>query len=156
LIAELTSGRLGKRYTELAEYIEGYLEEDATCSEPSFAKRFKDLMAAEVADAMDSSGKILRLACLVNGPSHRGGSYAGIFLCDDNNGEYAFTASHEARNVGDLDKHVLLEVSVSNYHAGRPRLLTRRWVNGLYFFGRQPRIIVVFPWPEALVSCRSS
>ncbi|KAJ9664587.1 hypothetical protein H2201_005099 [Coniosporium apollinis] len=159
LVAELASGRQGRPYTALAEDLDNYLKEDVRLSdehEPSFSKRFKDWMTGELVQAMGLKGKILRLACLVDGlPTKAYSPYSGIFVCDtgeDGTAKYTFTASCPAAGIlGDIDKHVSLEVDLrGSTKEDFPRLFTKRWVNGLYFFEGCPRRKVVFPWPASL------
>ena len=78
--------------------------------------------------------------------------------------EFVFTDSRaedpgsEAHDPNDLDQHVSLEVRVENLdeitelveQAEEPRLRVQRWLTGLCFFRRQPRIPAVFPWPSNL------
>ncbi|EON65863.1 hypothetical protein W97_05105 [Coniosporium apollinis CBS 100218] len=159
LVAELASGGQGRQYTALAEDLDNYLKEDVRLSDehkPSFSKRFKDCMAGELVEAIRSKGKILRLACLVNQlPTEEYSPYSGIFACDigeDGTAGYVFTASRPAGgDFGDIDKHVSLKVDLrSSTKEGFPRLFTKRWVNGLYFFEGRRRRKVVFPWPASL------
>ena len=65
---------------------------------------------------------------------------------------YVFTSSCPAgENSGDIDKHVSLEVDLrGSVSEDRPRLITKRWVNGLCFFDGCRRRDVVFPWPASL------
>ncbi|KAI0541779.1 hypothetical protein GGR58DRAFT_386615 [Xylaria digitata] len=55
----------------------------------------------------------------------------------------------------DIDKHVSIEVDYDHIAGGRgrprlPRLFTKCWVHGLYFFYGCPMQDVVFPWPTTL------
>jgi hypothetical protein len=154
-------GELGKRYTSLAEDIDSFLKEDADLEDERFSKQYKDLMAEEVIQAI-RDGKDLRLACLVQiNPKQQSKNvpspYRGIFV-GETSGEwegvpsYVFTASCPAsENSSEIDKHVSLEVdwqgSASN---NQPRLITKRWINGLCFFDGCSRQKVVFPWPASM------
>jgi hypothetical protein len=157
----LESGEHGKRYMGLANDIDSFLKEDAHLEDERFSKQHKDLMAEEVIQAM-RDGKRLRLACLVP-INHKQQSknvhspYRGIFVSEAG-GEwegvpsYVFTASCPAsENPSEIDKHVSLEVDWrGSASENRPRLITKRWINGLCFFDGCPRRKVVFPWPASM------
>ena len=157
----LKSGKHGKRYTGLAKDIDSFLKEDAHLEGESFSKQYKDLMAEEVIQAIED-GKGLRLACLVpidhkQQSKSKSGPYRGIFVSDaggESEGvpSYVFTASCSAsKNSGEIDKHVSLEVDLQGSASeNRPRLITRRWINGLCFFNGCPQRKVVFPWPASM------
>lgn len=71
---------------------------------------------------------------------------------------YAFTAwsgrsDDSDKNVEEsqLDKYVSLEVAMDEERAnGIPLLRTKRWLNGLCFFGREAEMDVTFAWPPGL------
>jgi len=157
LANDLNSGRFGSRYTDLADGVGNYLDEDRNSADRTFSRWYKDLMAEEVVGAM-RGGKELRLACLVqvskNGQPGRANSpYRGIFVTEASSGRkeksasYIFTASCPAKgNSDDIDKHISLEVDwQSSTNKGLPLLITKRWVSGLCFFDKYPRQDVVFP-----------
>lgn len=158
LATELASGRQGKHYRALAKHLNRYLGEDAQLSEkykPSFSKRFKDWMAGELVKAMCSRSKTLRLASIVNGLSNEAyRPYSGVFIGDAAKSvteRYVFTSS--CPGEGDFSapgKHVSLEVDLRGpTRGGLPQLITKTWINGLYFFEGCPRRDVVFPWPAS-------
>lgn len=107
-------------------------------------------MAREVIYAMREQGKVLRLAYL-----GEKSPYSGIFVCDGNDAgiEYVFTAYRQSKGgVGEIDKHISLGVEWLNLKVreGSPALMTKKWVNGLCFAGKNDKMEVVFPWLESL------
>jgi hypothetical protein len=161
LANSLNSGEHGGRYTHLADDIDSFLEQDARLEGGHFSKQYKDLMAEEVIQAI-IDGKSLRLACLVLiNPEQQSeetcSPYRGIFVSEAG-GEwervpsYVFTASCPAgESPSEIDKHVSLEVDWPGSESkNRPRLITKRWINGLCFFDGYPRRKVVFPWPPSM------
>jgi hypothetical protein len=152
LAHELGTGVHGRRYETLADNLRRYLAREKR-SKHSFVDEYMRWMADEVFGGMMGQGKVLRLGCLV-GYSDKGSSYRGIFVCEAKNQapEYIFTASsHAKRILGDVHKHVSLEVEVLDPNSkGLLELITRRWVNGLYFADGEKKRKVLFPWPEAL------
>ncbi|EXM14529.1 hypothetical protein FoTM2_017029 [Fusarium oxysporum f. sp. vasinfectum] len=73
-------------------------------------------------------------------------------------GCYAFTSIHRNQQgqqgfeYNDLNKQISLEVDCYFGESGRwiPRVYTKRWMHGLFFFhGCSPRS-VIFPWPASL------
>jgi hypothetical protein len=160
LVGALRSGALRSRHEFLAHEIKIYLREDEDPNNDNFSKQYKDLMAEEVVEAM-RVGKDLHLASLVcQGESKDVWSpYRGIFIDEpgeEREGErYAFTASRPAsvEDEEDIHKHVSLEVEWQDPESkGPPRLITKKWINGLLFFDGCSRRNVVFPWPAALVT----
>ncbi|KAI4151690.1 MAG: hypothetical protein LQ340_003362 [Diploschistes diacapsis] len=157
LASELGSGSHGRQYVDLAEHLHVYLEEDAILSEEdnlSLAKRFKDWMASKVASAIDSSRKVLYLACLTDGSDQASSSYSGIFVgngTDVQPPRYIFTASKPGCGFGDIGRHVSLEVNIQGLtDEGYPRLFARDWIYGLCFYTGAKKNHMVFPWPKAL------
>jgi hypothetical protein len=159
LIATLTSRKLTRQYNSLANDLENYLRKDSALSngaKPSFAKKYKDLMARELVRAMQPErNKLLQLACMVGEPTKQYSPYSGIFVVNRNSGgspKYVFTSSRPARTTfGDTEKHVSLAVDWRGYTEGQtPRLFTRTWMNGICFFTGCPTREVLFPWPSCL------
>jgi hypothetical protein len=152
LADELGTGVHGRRYETLADHLLRYLHREKR-SKHSFVDQYMFWMASEVFGAMVGQGKVLRLGCLV-GSSNKDSSYRGIFVCEakDQGPKYIFTASSQSKgNLGDVHKHVSLQVEVLNPNSkGLPVLITKKWVNGLYFTSGEKRRKVLFPWPEAL------
>lgn len=156
LIRELKTGEHGACYDPLALELEDYLDTVTQSSGNSltFADRYKNLMAVELAEAIES-GKRLRLGCLVD-KRH----YTAVFVDDDiwRDGvpEYIFTSSRPVRDHDswrDLDKYVSLKVTFPDHmRQGRPRLFIDKWVNGLLFFKGCQTQKVLFPWPASLRS----
>jgi hypothetical protein len=164
LAMKLKSGHYGKRYEEIANDIFRYLDQDNRYESDNFPKKYKDLMAEGVVEAIRTR-KMLRLACIVpldyQNPRKAYAPYRGIFVSetnetskrwDEQQPSYVFTASclaHE--NKDNIDRHVSLEVEWRNStKKGWPRLVIKRWINGLCFFDGCRRQNVVFPWPKSL------
>jgi len=158
LVNELASGKHGKKYKTLARDINKFLHEDAALEDDAdFVKQYKDLMAEVLVQAIDD-GKKLRLALpiLQKGQAQRmHRPYRGIFIADsseilnDKWQSYVFTASKYSRHT---TNYVSLEVNWNgSTSSGLPRVITRRWINGLCF-DRYPPVDVVFPWPASLAS----
>jgi hypothetical protein len=145
LAHELGIGIYGRRYETLADDILHYLKD-------SFAEKYMYWMAGEVFYAMTDPGKVLRLGCLVGGSKNEHPPYRGIFICDTNDQgpEYVFTAYRQSRrDSGEIDKNVSLGVELLNPNAeGLPELITKKWVNGLYFASGWERRKVLLPWLE--------
>jgi hypothetical protein len=152
LAHELGTGVHGRRYETLADNLLRYLAREKR-SKHSFADKYMRWMAKDVFGAMIDQGKVLRLGCLV-GSSSKGSAYCGIFVCEakDQAPEYIFTASSPSKRIlGDLHKHVSLEVEVLNPNSkGLPELITGKWVNGFYFTSGEKKRNVLFPWLDAL------
>ncbi|KAF4635684.1 hypothetical protein G7Y89_g2411 [Cudoniella acicularis] len=149
LAHELGSGVYGRSYKILADNLLYYLDEEKQ-SKDSFAKQYMYWMASEIVHAMTDPRKVLRLGCLVGRPNNTGAPYRGIFVCDanDQSFEYIFTTSRQSSgNWGEIDKHVSLGVELLNPNAeGVPELITKKWVNGLYFASGWEKRKVLFPW----------
>ncbi|KAI1264159.1 heterokaryon incompatibility protein-domain-containing protein [Xylariaceae sp. FL1019] len=143
---------------------------------------WREWMVDEIERAL-LEGKALRLASLVD--TKRGGHdmpYGAVFVGEDSNDwqdeknetgaqspppRYAFTSVASARKprMGDLQKHVSLEVeiewpgtdsdqsSADNHEekASLPKLYIKRWINGLCFAKDEPQRAVIFPWPADLL-----
>lgn len=143
-----------QRYRTVADNLDDYLHEDAEYP-PSSAKQYMDLMAEEVVEAIRNR-KTIHLGCQVGCNSCR-----GVFVTNSalETPSYVFTAWGPARSrrkalgvtrVGMLlKKHVSLEVEATNLE-DLPRLKTKRWMNGLCFFDRDPARDVIFPYPKSL------
>lgn len=130
---------------------EMWKDEDTT-----FSKDHKDLMAEEVVQAMDDRYSCrLRLGSSVSqGHTHSG---RGIFIREAGHSwkkekAYVFTAvCPPDKSIDELGKYVSLEVELLGWSEEGPRLIIKRWVNGLVFFDKCSPINVVFPWPKSLV-----
>ena len=137
-------GQMG--YGDLSKDLRDYLDEDAQSSKSVYpSKQYKDFMAEKIVQAM-GKGRPIYLGRLSGSNLYR-----GIFIhkrCRKQklNESYAFTAWSCAQDLVDgkpternVDKFVSLEVEVDRYTSdGAPRLTTKRWMNGLCFFNRQP------------------
>jgi Heterokaryon incompatibility protein (HET) len=169
----LKSRKFVARCELLAASIDSFLKDDMVQKSVTFSKQYKNVMANEIVEAM-KVGKKLCLAYLVQGPHQpldtSRDRYRGLFVskedleepgkeCKGESGgrpggepSYVFTASQPAGNSPrDIDKHVSLEVELQGLtDRSQPRLITTRWINGLYFFDGCPRQNVVFPWPYSL------
>ncbi|KAI1779479.1 hypothetical protein F4818DRAFT_141714 [Hypoxylon cercidicola] len=120
---------------------------------------WRQWMTDEVEEAL-LEGKALRLGRLVH-PKYRGedAAYRAVFVGDADDSwdervaSYAFTCARPARSdtLGDIYKHVSLEVDAEFPERAAPRLYVRRWLNGLCFFEGAPQRDVLFPWPPALL-----
>ncbi|KAL5315263.1 hypothetical protein ACEPPN_017915 [Leptodophora sp. 'Broadleaf-Isolate-01'] len=155
LAYELKTGTYGSCYETLADKFLLYLDEEKK-SKGSFAEEYMFWMASEVFRAMMDPRQALRLGCLVDGSSNKNMPYRGIFVCDadedEQSPEYVFTASRQSTGkLGEIDKHISLEVGLLNPKAkGLPKLIAKRWINGLYFASGRERRKVVFPWMDVL------
>jgi hypothetical protein len=150
---ELANGLYGRSYEAVGEDLLRYLKQEKT-SQDTFVEPYRSWMADEVFRAMEDPRKVLRLGCLANGSNNQGTFYHGIFVCEakDQGPEYIFTSSSQSEGkLGDINKHVSLEVDLLNPTSnGLPELITKKWVNGLYFTRRLKARKVLFPWPEFL------
>ncbi|XXH01562.1 hypothetical protein Hte_007922 [Hypoxylon texense] len=128
----------------------------STSRSQTFSQGWMIEMASVLADAIDR-GKTLCTAHMVGSRKHR-----AIFIVDQHfeDRRYVFTSIRSKKedsrwsDFNDVDKHVSLEVDLANpedlYRGKRvPKLFTKRWINGLCFFGG-PLRNVVFPWPKSL------
>ncbi|RMZ67761.1 Heterokaryon incompatibility [Pyrenophora seminiperda CCB06] len=121
-------------------------------------------MASSVVDAMDT-GKYLQLARPIGGSLDlgRGVPYRAILVWDRNDlqsvgSTYVFTSWSRTnkRNKGIMEtrkiaKYVSLVVYVDEgVGNGAVRLKSKRWINGLCFFGGEKKFPFVFEWPESL------
>ena len=142
LANDLNSGKYGSHYTGIAKDISNHLNEMLDLDEERFSKRCKDLMADEVIRAI-RVGKRLRLAHLVHAIHTRQSKYVhspyrGIFISESGEeweeNSYIFTALCRGRSPGDTNKIVSLKVSYNGLaRNGLPQLITKRWMNGLFF-----------------------
>jgi hypothetical protein len=154
LIWTLKSGELDSKYLVLAAYLENYLKEDAATTISNASKEFKDCMASEIIEAM-KSGEMLRLASVVDGQSPKSSSsYCGIFVNSTvRDSQYVFTSWSRPDTPPQMGKHVSLRVTLEGYtEDGVPCLVTRGWINGLFFFHSNEGQTVVFPWPASFTT----
>ncbi|KAI8961838.1 heterokaryon incompatibility protein-domain-containing protein [Daldinia sp. FL1419] len=125
---------------------------------------WRKYMANEIKDALEE-GKALRLGCLID-PRYgaEDSPYSAVFVGDSHDDwedetedTYAFTSYqfYKQDMPGYVEKHVSLEVDVEwparDGPEGRPRLYTKRWLNGLCFFEGARTEHVLFPWHPALL-----
>ncbi|KAH8819812.1 heterokaryon incompatibility protein-domain-containing protein [Xylogone sp. PMI_703] len=137
-------------YKKLAKELYSYLEQEKW-PRNTFSKDYKYWMANEACHAMDDPGKVLRLGCLVDGCSTKHSSYSGIFICDRDDQEltHIFTAWRGPDDPDTIPKHVSMEVDLLDTRGrGLPRLITKKWVNGLCFTTGESTMEVLFPWPR--------
>ncbi|KAI0441014.1 heterokaryon incompatibility protein-domain-containing protein [Xylaria telfairii] len=164
-ILSLLANRIGKlKYRKLSEDIRTCVKNYDSNKPKSFAKAYQGHMAEELATAI-GKGRSIQLAGLWN-PSDDYSPYCGIFICNNSEPnetlEYVFTASQEKAagddksHPNDIDRHVSMEVDCDVNTGGLPFLRTRRWIHGLCFFYRCPRINVVFPWPTSVTKIQGS
>lgn len=141
-------------HESLADELFSYLDEERG-QKDTLAKEYKYWMASEIYNTLKNPEKVLRLACLIDTSNNEHSPYLGIFVCDADvkpEPAYVFTAWRQSKGeLGDIDKYVSLEVELLNPNAkGIPQLVTKRWINGLYFAFGQKNTKVVFPWMEIL------
>ncbi|KAI0903615.1 heterokaryon incompatibility protein-domain-containing protein [Ustulina deusta] len=139
------------RQRDLAERLDAFLEDNySSDGQPlTFSREWQIRMANLVALAIDE-GTTLCTAYLINGPQ----TGCAIIITEQVN-QFFFTAFAPGRDdsdkfdSNDVDKHVSIEVACGNL-APLPKLYTKRWVHGLFFFRQCSRQEVVFPWPPTL------
>lgn len=153
-LRQLSAELRKQRYKTVADDLDDYLHEDAEYP-PSSAKQYKDLMAEKVVEAIRNR-RTIHLGCQMGCSSYR-----GVFVTNSalETPSYVFTAwgpagsrrnaLSETRAGMLLKKHVSLEVDATNLE-DLPRVKTKRWINGLCFFGGDPARDVVFPYPKSL------
>ena len=111
-------------------------------------------MASEVHSAMTDPRQALHLGCLASGSENEHAPYRGIFVCDanDQGPDFVFTAySQSSGGFGEIDKHVSLGVKILSPNTHElPELITKKWVNGLYFASGWDKRVVLFPWQDCL------
>jgi len=141
---------------QLIRYLYKYLDEDdcETASKRSTLKPYQNLMVGSIIKAIEENTPI-RLGRL-EGRTY----YSGIFVGEEGLGgiknRCMFTAwkpaGHNGKGMtaaaaGYVDSHVSLMVDRVNDLGRKPCLVTRKWVNGLCFWGDAPPTKVIFPWP---------
>ena len=153
LADQLKYRRLGSRYNHLAAKLRGYLAEDAAAKIPSAAKDFKDCMAREVIEAMQSRKPITMALVMDLQQPKRHSPYSGLVIGDDwGPREYIFTSWGRAGTFSNIGRHVCLGVNMHGCtEDGLAKVTTNKWVNGLFFFDNVESQPVVFPWPTSFV-----
>ncbi|KAE8152771.1 heterokaryon incompatibility protein-domain-containing protein [Aspergillus avenaceus] len=150
----LGTGDSGAAHEQLAQDLNNYVDHeprDRRRADLPFSDRYKGWMATKVVNAMDTPGS-LRLGCLSRSP------YRGVFVdeegWDQDQDTYVFTAMRPGKLSPDgVAKHVSLEVILSGHTSGGlPKLIVKRWINGLVFFDGYPMAKVVFPWPKSFIT----
>jgi hypothetical protein len=152
----LDSGQEGMQYHELAKKLRLFTQRDKNSydAQQTFAKRYMDLMARKIIDAMYSETQILCLGRLVDGFfGSECSSYTGIFVVEarHENPSYIFTSLSPAGDgLRQINKHVSLLVSpVGTQASYPPNMIARQWVSGLCFFSERTKIDVMFSWPKS-------
>jgi hypothetical protein len=144
-----------KKGSKLRKELHSYLNEDLKLqrapakTSQRVVKRYKDLMANEVCNAIEN-GEPLYLAT-IDGTDAEKAIFVGLGSC-----ETIFTAwSHGEDKDGRIrTRHLSLSVRIED-RVGRqwmPRVRIRDWVNGLVFFTnftKTERRRIIMSWPEA-------
>jgi hypothetical protein len=127
----------------LAARLERYLEADMADRELSPAKRYMNIMARSVVEAM-RTGAPLGVASARNSRKA-----CGVFVDIQRSSTEIFTSWHSGIDVDGRwrESHVSLAVRIQD-NEGLPLLDAVKWVNGLFFFGPYDKTKVVFRWPH--------
>lgn len=152
LLQLLKNLRKRRHCGKLAKHLQEYLEQDLKLqrspgeARKAAVKRYKDLMAHEVCNAIENC-QTLYLAA-IDGTSE----IKAIFVGPGNRNASVFTAwSHGMDEDGRTQiRHLSLNVRIEK-QVGReriPRLKIQHWVNGLVFFTRDDQARVIVSWSE--------
>jgi hypothetical protein len=127
----------------LASAIRRYLKTDMTVKKPTAAKKYMDIMAGSIVEAM-GAGTPLHTAGVEDSRAA-----CAIFVGDHDQEMTIFTPWQAGIDVDGRwrQSHVLLGVEIEG-SLGTPVLDTVKWVNGLAFFKRCEQTAVVFKWPR--------
>ncbi|KAK5314928.1 hypothetical protein LTR70_006890 [Exophiala xenobiotica] len=147
--------RIASSHPSLASRLGRFISDMKARDNSTVRDEFMMAMAKEVARAWSERRRLV----IGELPSH--GTGCGLFVAPDLRDlpRHVFTSWHNAsgspfRDIQELvDKHVSLELDVEAEPSGRglPRLRTKRWINGLYFFSQTAEQKVVFPWPDSFL-----
>lgn len=145
---QLTETLREQGFNVLCSSIEAYLEADMTNARRTAAKRYMNLMADSVVEAI-RVGTPLHVASSKHAPNS-----CGIFAGQWRHDAAIFTSWHAGLNADGRwrQNHVSLKVQITQHVEGVPVLDAVDSVNGLVFFKRSESIPVIFGWPQAWAS----
>jgi hypothetical protein len=127
----------------LASAIRRYLKTDMTVRKPTAAKKYMDIMAGSIVEAM-GAGTPLHTAGVENSREA-----CAIFIGDHEQKMTIFTSWHAGIDVDGRwrQSHISLGVEVE-ISLGTPVSDTVKWVNGLALFKRCEQTAVTSKWPR--------
>ncbi len=121
-----------------------YLDRDALELEPSPAKRYMDLMAESVVEAIRTH-KPLHIA-----GTDMSARACGVFVGLHDSKLEVFTSWHAGIDVDGRSRETHVSLGVEVKRTGpEPLLQTVQWVNGLTFFRQQEQRSVILKWPNS-------
>jgi hypothetical protein len=146
-------------YSQLAEALHWLTQSRRS---KTYSLKWQLLMAKHIAKAIHE-GKTLCTASLARSRLRGQPPPVGIFVIEEDtiseDLSYVFTSvfpkveKSESIDPNDLNRHVSIEVDLFDLQGQsmqRPKLYTKRWIQGLYFFHGHPPSQFLYPWPASL------